>query len=76
MHMMISVNQSSMTEIQKEKILYLIRESVVGIVREDEVQVLVDSVILKYYSDIYELQELATLIISHKCGHHLFETDS
>ena len=57
-----------MTDCQKEKISDLIWASVVDIVRADEVQGLVDSGILNEYSDIYELQELANVIPSHKCG--------
>ena len=51
-----------------QRVKDLIRASVVDIVREDEVQGLVDSGILNEYTDIYELQELANSILAHKCG--------
>ena len=68
MHMMVAVNTMDMTECQKEKVMDLIRASVIDIVRSDEVEGLVESGILNEYSDVYELQELANSILSHKFG--------
>ena len=72
MHIMVCVNQENMTLTQKETFLDLIRESVVDIVRHDEVQELIDNGILNEYEDIYELQELAKSILAHKCGSRCF----
>ena len=68
MHMMISLKYSEMNEDQMQKIHDLIRASVVDIIRGDEVQKLIDEGILNKFSDVYEVQDLAEEILSHKCS--------
>ena len=67
-HMMLSLKTSEMTEDQIDKMDELVRASIVDIVRDDEVDRLVAEGILDRRTDIYEMQDLASSILSHHCN--------
>ena len=68
MHMLIAVKCEELSNEQMEKMHELVRASVGNIVRFEEVDRLVDEGIINEFSDVYELQDLATEILAHHCN--------
>ena len=68
MHMMLCIDKTGMSEEVIHRLHELVRASIANIVRLDEVQGLVDEGIFERFEDVYELQDLADIILPHRCA--------